>query len=166
MPLPGQRLQIHVVVHAVDGLAPGAYRHDLVNHTPQVRRAGIDLRRAARGAAQDQDVIGDAAVVFALALERRAVWADLAGHRRAPTGTRYCMPAASASAPTSRPARAVWPPVWWARSATPRPARWWQRTRCGNGSCTSPRWACRPLDRSMVTGGSWRDVPPARRLLR
>jgi len=81
--LPAQPLHVDVVVHAVDGLAPGAYRHDPQQHALLLRRSGIELRRAARAAALDQDVIGDAAVVFVLSMDRAALLADAAGPARA-----------------------------------------------------------------------------------
>jgi SagB-type dehydrogenase family enzyme len=68
--LPGQSLNVDVVVHAVDGLAPGAYRHDPLQHRLLPRRSGIGLRSAARAAALDQDVIGDAAAVLVLSIDR------------------------------------------------------------------------------------------------
>ena len=70
-------------MHAAHGLAPGAYRHDPQQHALLPRRTGIDLRRAARAAALDQDVIGDAAVVFVLSLPRMALLADASGPARA-----------------------------------------------------------------------------------
>ncbi len=81
--LPGPPLIVDVVVHAAHGLAPGAYRHDPQQHALLPRRTGIDLRRAARAAALDQDVIGDAAVVFVLSLPRTALLADASGPARA-----------------------------------------------------------------------------------
>jgi len=81
--LPGPPLSVDVVVHAVAGLAPGAYRHHPQQHALLPRRSGVDLRGAARAAALDQDVIGDAAVVFVLSLPRRALLADASGPARA-----------------------------------------------------------------------------------
>jgi SagB-type dehydrogenase family enzyme len=81
--LPAQPLIVDVVVHAVDGLAPGTYRHDPQQHALLPRRTGSDLRRAARAAALDQDVIGDAAVVFVLSMPRSALLDDAAGPARA-----------------------------------------------------------------------------------
>lgn len=83
MLLPAQNLHIHVVAHAVDGLAPGAYRYDAAGHALQPRRAGIPLRDAARRAALDQDVIGDAAVVFVLAIDAASLRHDPVGPARA-----------------------------------------------------------------------------------
>lgn len=83
MLLPAQTLQIHVVAHAVDGLAPGAYRYDAAGHALQPRRAGMPLRDAARRAALDQDVIGDAAVVFVLAIDAAPLRHDPVGPARA-----------------------------------------------------------------------------------
>lgn len=81
--LPQPPLIVDMVVHAVEGLAPGAYRHDPRAHALLPRRPGIDLRRAARAAALDQDVIGDAAVVIMLSMPRAALQADAAGPARA-----------------------------------------------------------------------------------
>ena len=81
--LPGQTLHLHVVVHAVQGLAPGAYRYHALEHALQPRRTGVDLRHAARAAALDQDVIGDAAVVFVLAIAPAALRRDPLGPARA-----------------------------------------------------------------------------------
>jgi SagB-type dehydrogenase family enzyme len=81
--LPGQALHVDVVVHAVDGLAPGAYRHDPQQHALLPRRAGIGLRDAARAAALDQDVIGDAAAVLLLSIDRASLRDDALGPARA-----------------------------------------------------------------------------------
>lgn len=81
--LPGQTLHVHVVVHAVEGLAPGAYRYHAADHALQPRRTGADLRSAARAAALDQDVIGDAALVFVLAIAPAALRHDPLGPARA-----------------------------------------------------------------------------------
>jgi SagB-type dehydrogenase family enzyme len=81
--LPAQTLSLDIVVHAVDGRAPGAYRHHPQHHALLPRRSGIDLRRAARAAALDQDVIGDAAVVFVLSMPRSLLLADPSGPARA-----------------------------------------------------------------------------------
>jgi SagB-type dehydrogenase family enzyme len=81
--LSGYSLNVDVVVHAVDGLAPGAYRHDPQQHALLARRSGIDLRGAARAAALDQDVIGDAAVVLVLSIDRATLRDDALGPARA-----------------------------------------------------------------------------------
>lgn len=81
--LPGQALIVDVVVHAVDGLAPGAYRHDPQQHALLPRRTAIDLRGAARAAALDQDVIGNAAVVLVLSIERGSLRDAALGPARA-----------------------------------------------------------------------------------
>ncbi|NRF65524.1 SagB family peptide dehydrogenase [Aquincola sp. S2] len=75
-------VRIDVVVHAVGGLQPGAYRVDSATQRLQPRRVPAALREAARAAALDQDVIGDAAVVFVLSIERAAFAADPAGAAR------------------------------------------------------------------------------------
>jgi SagB-type dehydrogenase family enzyme len=70
-----------VVVNAVDGLAPGAYRYRPPDHALLPRRSG-DLRAAARAAALDQDVIGDAAAVLVLSIDRATLAADASGAAR------------------------------------------------------------------------------------
>jgi SagB-type dehydrogenase family enzyme len=81
--LPGQVLHVHLVVHAVQGLAPGAYRYDLARRTLQPSATPTALRDVARRAALDQDVIGDAAAVLALAIDRDALRTDPLGPARA-----------------------------------------------------------------------------------
>lgn len=81
-PLLSAALRVHVVVHAVAELAPGVYRHDAARHTLWPVRQGLDLRRAARAAALDQDVIGDAAAVLVFTLDRQALAVDRAGPAR------------------------------------------------------------------------------------
>jgi len=81
-PLLPDAVRIDVVVNAVDGLAPGAFRYDPAGHGLQPRRGPADLRGAARQAALDQDVIGDAAVVFVLSISRAAFAADPSGAAR------------------------------------------------------------------------------------
>ncbi len=81
--LPGPPLILDVVVHAVAGLAPGAYRHHAQQHALLPRRTGVGLRGAARAAALDQDVIGDAAVVLVLSIDRAALRDDALGPARA-----------------------------------------------------------------------------------
>jgi len=84
--LPGPMLspavRVNVVVHAVAGLAPGAYRYEPAQHALVQRRGPSILREAARAAALDQDVIGDAAAVFVLAIDRAAFAADPLGPAR------------------------------------------------------------------------------------
>lgn len=71
-----------VVVNAVEGLPPGAYRYRPQDHALLPRRAGTDQRAAARAAALDQDVIGDAAVVLVLSIDRAVFAADASGAAR------------------------------------------------------------------------------------
>jgi SagB-type dehydrogenase family enzyme len=71
-----------VVVNAVHGLPPGAYRYRPQDHALLPRRAGTDLRTVARAAALDQDVIGDAAVVLVLSIDRADFAADASGAAR------------------------------------------------------------------------------------
>jgi len=82
---PGQlspAVRADVVVHAVDGLAPGAYRYRPRDHALLPRRPGTGLRAAARAAALDQDVIGEAAAVLVLSIDRAALAADPHGAAR------------------------------------------------------------------------------------
>ena len=75
-------VRVNVVVHAVAGLAPGAYRYEPARHALLQRRGPTVLREAARAAALDQDVIGDAAAVFVLTIDRAAFAADPLGPAR------------------------------------------------------------------------------------
>ncbi len=81
-------VRVHVVAHAVAGLVPGAYHYDAASHALQPRRAAAQphtertLRAASQAAALDQDVIGDAAVVFVLTLDRAEFSADAVGPAR------------------------------------------------------------------------------------
>ena len=81
-PLLSVAVQVYVVVNAVAGLAPGAYLYESGPHRLVPRRANTDLRATAQAAAFDQDVIGDAAVVFVLAIERATFAADASGPAR------------------------------------------------------------------------------------
>ena len=75
-------VRIDVVINQVAGLAPGAYRYLPQAHRLLPRRPGIDLRGAAFAAALHQDVIGDAAAVFVLSLDRATLAADALGPLR------------------------------------------------------------------------------------
>ena len=81
-PLLSPAVRVRLVANAVEGLAPGAYRYDAAQHRLLPQRAPADLRAAAQAAALDQDVIGDAAVVFVLSIDRAAFAADAAGAAR------------------------------------------------------------------------------------
>ena len=81
-PLLSAAVQVYVVVNAVAGLAPGAYRYENGPHRLLARRANTDLRATAQAAAFDQDAIGGAAVVFVLAIERATLAADASGPAR------------------------------------------------------------------------------------
>jgi SagB-type dehydrogenase family enzyme len=81
-------VRVHVVANAVAGLVPGAYRYDAASHALQPHRAAGPphteraLRAASQAAALDQDVIGDAAAVFVLTIDRETFSADPAGPAR------------------------------------------------------------------------------------
>ncbi|WP_119157137.1 SagB family peptide dehydrogenase [Caldimonas tepidiphila] len=75
-------VHVDLVVNAVAGLAPGAYRHDPQRQALLPKRVPADLRAAAHAAALDQDAIGGAAVVFVLSVERSAFAADACGAAR------------------------------------------------------------------------------------
>ena len=81
-PMLSTAVRISFVANAVAGLASGAYGFDAASNALVPRRAA-DLRSAARAAALDQDVIGDAAVVFVLAIDRATLAADPLGPARA-----------------------------------------------------------------------------------
>lgn len=86
-PVLSPALRIDLVAHAVQGLAPGAYRY-LAGPQGLQRRAGRGgARSLARAAALDQDVIGDAAAVLVLSADRTVLAADplgpLRGYRHA-----------------------------------------------------------------------------------
>jgi SagB-type dehydrogenase family enzyme len=75
-------VRIHVVVNAVSGIAPGGYDYDAAAHALLPRRPDTDLRSTAQAAALDQAVIGGAAVVFVLSIDRAALSADPGGPAR------------------------------------------------------------------------------------
>ena len=81
-PLLSAAVQVHVIVNAVAGLAPGAYRYESGPHRLVPRRANTDLRASAQAAAFDQDAVGLAAVVFVLAIKRATFAADPSGPAR------------------------------------------------------------------------------------
>lgn len=76
-------LRIDLLSTAVEGLPPAAWRYDPAAHALRLkRRHGDDLRRLARAAALDQDVVGDAAAVCVLSMARAGVAAEPAGAAR------------------------------------------------------------------------------------
>jgi SagB-type dehydrogenase family enzyme len=81
-PLLSKAVRLYLVAHAVDSLSPGAYRYEHASHRLLQVRAPVDLRAASRAAALDQDVIGDAAAVFVLSIDRAGFMADAAGSAR------------------------------------------------------------------------------------
>ena len=84
--LPGTMLstavRVNLVVHEVAGLAAGAYRYDHLRHALVPAGVAPASRAASRAAALDQDVIGDAAVVFVLSIDRASFAADALGPAR------------------------------------------------------------------------------------
>lgn len=79
-------VRIDLLVHAVQGLAPGAWRYAAAAHTLERRGQAAPsvaaLRRRSREAGLDQDVIGNAAVIFVLSIDRDAFAADACGAAR------------------------------------------------------------------------------------
>ena len=74
-------VRIHLVVNRVDGLAPGVYRY-LAGHALERVRGG-DFAAQAQSAALSQEVIGAAAVVLVLSVEREPMLAHGArGYRQ------------------------------------------------------------------------------------
>jgi SagB-type dehydrogenase family enzyme len=89
-PVLSSAVRIDVLTAAVSGLEPAAWRHRAGGvGTPSAPATlhrsivhGPALRGRARAAALDQDVIGDAAVVFVLSLDRDVLRADRFGPAR------------------------------------------------------------------------------------
>lgn len=81
-PLLSTAVRLDLVVHAVQGLAPGSWRYQPHGHALAPRRQDGDLRARSRRAALDQDVIGDAAAVLVLSIDRAALVSDPAGPAR------------------------------------------------------------------------------------
>lgn len=74
-------VRIDVVAHAVASLPQGSYRYDAPRHALRPRRTAA-ARAASRAAALEQDVIGDAAAVFVLSIDRAVFAADPLGPGR------------------------------------------------------------------------------------
>ena len=81
-PLYSHAVRLHLVTHAVQGLASTAWHYDATRHALQRSRADTLGRERARRAALDQDVMGDAAVVFVLGANRAALAQDPGGAAR------------------------------------------------------------------------------------
>jgi SagB-type dehydrogenase family enzyme len=76
-------VRIDLVAMNVQGLEAAAWRYHPQRHALELRaRHGDGLRSRARAAGLDQDVIGNAAVVLVLAIDRTAFAADPAGAAR------------------------------------------------------------------------------------
>lgn len=74
---------IDLVALRVQGLAQGSWRYHPAAHALEPRTQALEpLGRRARAAGLDQDVIGDAAAVFVLTMDRAAFAADPAGAAR------------------------------------------------------------------------------------
>jgi len=76
---------LHPFAHAIDGLAPGAYRHDARTGELALVVAG-DQRRTAMGLSLSQEIAGDAVAAFAMAADLLRA-RDAAGGR----GYRYAL---------------------------------------------------------------------------
>ncbi len=81
-PILSTAVRVDVVIHAVAGIPPGAYRYAPAQHALVPRRVPAELRAAARAAALGQDVIGHAAAVFVLSMDRAVFAADPMGPAR------------------------------------------------------------------------------------
>lgn len=81
-PLLSPAVRVSLVTHSVNGVPPGAYRYAPEPHALLPVGTGAKPRATSRAAALDQDVIGDAAVVFVLSIDRAAFAADASGAAR------------------------------------------------------------------------------------
>lgn len=76
-------VRLHMITHAVQGHAPAAWHwSEPARQLEQARAYGDDIRSRSRAAALDQDVVGDAAAVFVLGIDRERFAADAAGAAR------------------------------------------------------------------------------------
>lgn len=76
-------VQIDVVASRVEGLAPGTWRYHPTAHALQAQRQdAAALSPRVQKASLDQQVIGDAAAVLVLSIQRAAIVADPAGAAR------------------------------------------------------------------------------------
>lgn len=82
-PVWSDAVRVDVVTLAVDALPVAAWRYEPQRHALQRRRGdGASLRGVARRAALDQDVVGDAAAVLVLSIDRASFAADVHGAAR------------------------------------------------------------------------------------
>jgi SagB-type dehydrogenase family enzyme len=81
-PILSSAVRVNLVIHAVAGIPPGSYRYEPARRALLPRRAPAELSAAARAAALDQDVIGDAAAVFVLSIDKAVFAADPLGPAR------------------------------------------------------------------------------------
>lgn len=82
-PLLSGAVRVHVVVHAVQGLAEGAWHYDATAHALRASASAPPAQRSrTRAAALDQDAAGNAAAVIVLAIDRGAFAADAMGAAR------------------------------------------------------------------------------------
>ncbi len=83
-PVLSGAIGVHLVSHAVDGLAEAAWRYDADRHALRASTTAAPMRRArTRAAALDQEAAGDATIVFVLTLALAAQGDDPAGVARA-----------------------------------------------------------------------------------
>ena len=82
-PVLSDALRIDFIAQAVESLEPGAWRYHPQQHAIELRaQPGGKLRSRSGAAALAQDVIGDAAAVFVLSIDRAAFTADPTGAAR------------------------------------------------------------------------------------
>lgn len=81
-PLLSPALRLDLVVHGVTRLAPGAYRWAPERRRLHAGTAPARPRAASRAAALEQDVVGDAAVLLLLSMDRALAAADADGPAR------------------------------------------------------------------------------------
>lgn len=76
-------VRLHVVAHAVQGLAAGAWAYDAAVHALRASAAAAPgARSRTRAAALDQDAAGDAAAVIVMTIDRGVFAADAMGAAR------------------------------------------------------------------------------------
>ena len=81
-PVLSGAVRVYVVVRAVQGMPVGAYRYDSASARLVAQRPSEDLSATAQAAALDQEVIGNAAAVLVLTMDRSAFATDPSGPAR------------------------------------------------------------------------------------